>query len=57
MIVQSATPQILTECYEKQKSNEGYQNFLYQTKATIFGTLDDHDMGINNADEVSVCAW
>jgi hypothetical protein len=50
MIVQSATPEILQECYEKQTRNQGYQHFLQQTQATIFGTLDDHDMGCNNAD-------
>jgi len=50
MIIQSATPKVLEECYEKQLQNSKYQDFLQKTNATIFGTLDDHDMGCNNAD-------
>mmetsp|Transcript_25951 Transcript_25951/g.29673 ORF Transcript_25951/g.29673 Transcript_25951/m.29673 type:complete len:535 (-) Transcript_25951:2-1606(-) len=46
----SATPQSLYHNYEKQKSNPSYLDFLSTTNATVLGTIDDHDFGMNNAD-------
>mmetsp|Transcript_15265 Transcript_15265/g.23761 ORF Transcript_15265/g.23761 Transcript_15265/m.23761 type:complete len:571 (+) Transcript_15265:76-1788(+) len=50
-IFASATPSILQNYYQKQLANPDYQSFLQTTNATIFGTIDDHDMGMNNGDE------
>ena len=49
-IMSVATPERLERYYEKQKSHFGYRHFLEVSNATVFGTLDDHDMGQNNAD-------
>jgi len=50
-IYQSATPKSLHQIYNRQKLNPSYQNFIQQTNATIFGTIDDHDYGMNNGDK------
>jgi len=46
-----ATPDRLQAYYQIQNNNPAYQHFLTQTNATILGTIDDHDMGMNNGDE------
>lgn len=50
-IMSPATPERLRKLYDIQRKNPAYAKFLKQTNATIFGTIDDHDMGMNNADE------
>ena len=48
----SATPASLQELYSIQKSDASYQKFLLSNNNTtfIFGTIDDHDYGMNNGD-------
>lgn len=46
-----ASPERLRSFYNLQRSDPGYAKFLKDTNASIFGTIDDHDMGMNNADE------
>jgi len=50
-IMSQATPDRLKSFYDVQLKDPSYQNFLNTTNATIFGTIDDHDMGMNNGDE------
>ena len=50
-VMSVATPERLEAYYQIQTSNPAYRQFLEVSNATIFGTLDDHDMGQNNADE------
>lgn len=50
-IYQGATPDTLHDIYTKQKSDPYYENFLKRTNATVFGTVDDHDYGMNNGDK------
>ena len=50
-VMSVATPERLEAYYKIQQSIPAYRNFLEVSNATIFGTLDDHDMGQNNADE------
>lgn len=45
-----ATPDRLEMIYNQQLRNASYQKFLHSTNVTVFGTIDDHDMGMNNAD-------
>ena len=59
-----ATPNIIRDWYEKQLNVEGYQQFLdgfdimdidnkttkVHSRPVIFGTIDDHDYGMNNGD-------
>ena len=47
--VHSATTETFELFYSQQLENQAYQNFI-NTGITIFGTLDDHDYGINNGD-------
>lgn len=49
-IYQSATPDMLHNIYKKQKSDTSYDTFLNKSNATILGTIDDHDYGMNNGD-------
>ena len=46
---QCATPAQLREYYDSQLSHSGYRSLL-DTNLTVFGTIDDHDMGCDNAD-------
>lgn len=46
-----ADPDRLKELYTIQKQDSSYQNFLKKTNVSLFGTIDDHDMGMNNGDE------
>ena len=46
---QCATPELLKEYYDTQLSHPGYSSLL-STNLTVFGTIDDHDMGCDNAD-------
>ena len=46
-----ATPQRLKAFYDLQLKDPSYQKFLRTTNATVFGTIDDHDMGMNNGDK------
>ena len=59
-----ATPDIIRDWYEEQLNLEGYQQFLdgfdimdidnktrkVHSRPVIFGTIDDHDYGMNNGD-------
>jgi PhoD-like phosphatase len=44
-----ATPEYLRLLYEEQKREPGYRALL-DTNISIFGTIDDHDYGVNNGD-------
>ena len=46
-----ATPNRLKKLYAIQKQDASYRQFLQNTNVTVTGTIDDHDMGINNGDE------
>ena len=48
---EAATPEQLETLYNQQLQDPSYQSFLHHTNVTVFGTIDDHDMGMNNADE------
>jgi hypothetical protein len=48
---EAATPEQLEALYNQQRQDPSYQSFLQKTNVTVFGTIDDHDMGMNNADE------
>lgn len=48
---EAATPEQLETLYKQQLRDPSYQSFLHHTNVTVFGTIDDHDMGMNNADE------
>jgi len=48
-IVASATPEKLNADYAKQLSNQDYVDFT-EGLDSVFGTLDDHDYGMNNGD-------
>jgi len=50
-ILSTATPERLEKFYRKQLLHPAYQSFLKKSNATIFGTIDDHDMGCNNGDK------
>jgi hypothetical protein len=50
-IMSPATPERLHNFYHLQLSDPAYVKFLKYTNASIFGTIDDHDMGMNNSDE------
>ena len=45
----SATPETFDLFYAQQLKNQAYRSFI-NTGIPIFGTLDDHDYGINNGD-------
>lgn len=36
--------------YQEQLGNDGYDSFLRNSKAYVFGIMDDHDFGCNNGD-------
>jgi alkaline phosphatase D len=44
-----ATPEYLRHLYQQQRKVPGYQALL-ESNISIFGTIDDHDYGINNGD-------
>mmetsp|Transcript_87114 Transcript_87114/g.177550 ORF Transcript_87114/g.177550 Transcript_87114/m.177550 type:complete len:561 (-) Transcript_87114:1191-2873(-) len=52
-----ATPEYLRLLYEEQKKVEGYRKLLLDDnhgageRISVFGTIDDHDYGIDNGDE------
>ena len=46
-----ATPTILETDYKQQLSHPDYQALINTPNFTVFGTIDDHDMGCNNADK------
>jgi hypothetical protein len=48
---EAATPEQLEALYNQQLEDPSYKTFLQKTNVTVFGTIDDHDMGMNNADE------
>jgi len=50
-IMSPASPERLRSFYNIQRNNPAYVKFLKDTNASIFGAIDDHDMGMNNADE------
>ena len=45
-----ATPDYLKYLYQKQRDEPGYSNLL-KSNISIFGTVDDHDFGVNNGDQ------
>jgi hypothetical protein len=47
--LECGTPDRIHKLYARQRSAPGYQQLL-NSNITIFGTLDDHDFGCNNAD-------
>lgn len=47
--VECGTPDRVRELYEKQRQVPGYARLL-EKNVTIFGTIDDHDFGCDNAD-------
>ena len=50
-IMSQATPERLKAFYKSQLNDPSYQMFLRTTNTTVLGTIDDHDMGMNNGDE------
>jgi alkaline phosphatase D len=46
--IQPGTPQLLRELYLEQRQHEEYSQLVKETY--IFGTIDDHDYGLDNAD-------
>jgi alkaline phosphatase D len=45
-----ATPDYLKQLFLQQREHRGYQALL-KTNISIFGTIDDHDYGVNNGDQ------
>ncbi len=45
-----ATPEYLGEKFATQLEVEGYKELVQNENISIFGTIDDHDYGINNGD-------
>ena len=45
-----ATPEYLAEKFANQLEVEGYKELVQNENISIFGTIDDHDFGINNGD-------
>ena len=46
----SGTPDYLHTLYSQQRLESGYRSLL-DTNISIYGTIDDHDYGINNGDK------
>jgi phosphodiesterase/alkaline phosphatase D-like protein len=46
-----ATPDRVRQLYQQQRQVPGYARLVEEKNVTIFGTIDDHDFGCDNADK------